>query len=104
MAKRRKDLKFNIFGTKWTIRYQDVIEIEDNDFTFGHTDSADKIITVATKNRDGKDIPEREIELTTLHELVHAIFLEGQYFNSSADEPLVEWTAKCLLSLKEQYK
>lgn len=104
MDKRRKSIKFEIFGTIWTIRYQDRIESEGESFIFGHTDSVGKVITVATKDRNNEDLLEREIELTTLHEIIHALMLEGQYNNTSEDEPLVEWLAKCLLSLKEQFK
>lgn len=100
----KKTQKLNIFGTKWAIIYVDKIEAEGDGFIFGHTDSVEKIITVATKNRDGKPLPDREIELTAIHELVHAMLLEGQYNNASEDEPLVEWLAKCILSLKEQCK
>lgn len=95
-----KTKKIEIFGTKWTICYQDHIESEGDGFTFGHTDSVSKIITVATKDRDGNPLPEREVRLTMYHELFHAILLEGQYNGYSEDEPLVEWLAKCILSLE----
>ena len=45
---------------------------------------------------------ENEILITLYHEIIHAILLTGQYINSSNDEPLVEWLARCILSLKNQ--
>ena len=37
-----------------------------------------------------------------LHELTHSILDTGGYNNSSSDEPLVEWIARCLNSLLKQ--
>lgn len=42
-----------------------------------------------------------EAKITLIHELIHAILDEGQYHGSSADEPMVEWLARCLKSLKD---
>jgi len=36
---------------------------------------------------------------TLLHEINHAIFTSGQYLDSNADEPLVEWVARCYCSI-----
>lgn len=38
-----------------------------------------------------------------LHEIVHSIFQTGQYMSCDNDEPLVEWTARCLKALKQQH-
>lgn len=100
---KRKNISFNLFGTKWTIKFVDMIPVdEDGAFKFGCCNLVKKQIQVATKDPFGDPIMEREIQLTTLHEIVHAIFSDGSYLESNADEPLVEWVAKCLLSLKEQ--
>ena len=40
-----------------------------------------------------------DMKLTLLHELIHAVLDEGQYGNVSADEPMVEWLARCIKSL-----
>jgi len=42
-----------------------------------------------------------ETKITLLHELLHAILDEGQYFAQSEDEPMVEWLARCLKSLMD---
>ena len=42
-----------------------------------------------------------EAKITLLHELIHAILDEGQYHNSSENEPMVEWLARCLKSLMD---
>lgn len=95
--------ELDIFGTKWSISYVDKIEPKGDDtFIFGDSDTVTKKIRVATIDRDGNKFDKRTLDLTLLHEVVHAIFDEGAYFDSSSDEPLVEWTAKCLLSLTEQ--
>jgi len=101
-----KDFTFDIFGTKWKVEYVDRVPVDDElDFRFGECDPVAKKILVAKMNRDGDDfLDEREIRLTLLHEITHAILSDGGYKNSNMDEPLVEWIAKCILSLREQDK
>ena len=95
--------RFNIFGTKYKIRFVDTIDSEDDGrFIWGDTDSRTHVIRVATKGVDGKAIPDDEISITAYHELMHAIFSEGQYKSCNDDEPLVEWCARCLHSLEKQ--
>lgn len=101
MNKEKKTIK--IFNTSYKLRFVDKIEPkEEGDFTFGICDSASCTIEVATKGTDNKPLKDDVIELSLLHELVHAILNEGQYKNSSNDEPLVEWLAKCLKHLIDQ--
>jgi Zn-dependent peptidase ImmA (M78 family) len=89
--------EFNIFGTKWNIIYESTPKkLEDGTFLYGQAMPREKEIHIY--NEGGT----REKKLTLLHELIHAILMEGSYFNTNDDEPLVEWIAKCLLSLKEQ--
>lgn len=61
----------------------------------GVTDGNLKTIKIRLLNREGKPVPEKELEITLLHELFHAILDEGQYLNNSMDEPLIEWLARC---------
>ena len=65
---------------------------------FGETESPSRVITVSIKKPDGSKLSKDEIELTVLHEIVHSIFQTGQYINCD-----VEWTARCLKTLKEQH-
>ena len=58
-------------------------------------------IEVSTKSENGLNLTPRTINITLLHELVHAIFASGMY-QETQDEPLVEWVAKCIYSLYEQ--
>lgn len=103
--------KIDIFGTKYTIKYVDKITkdlISDPDlqkedsFWFGLTNGPEKEIYIATKGMKGSPLTEEEIYNTLLHEVIHAIFGEGAYSSANNDEPLVEWTAKCLRSLTKQ--
>lgn len=95
-----KNKKVNLFGTEWQIRFEDKLMDPTGDHEiFGDTyRSANNIITIA-KTIDGVPVPKAELEVTLLHELVHAIFVTGQYHNSNNDEPLVEWCARCLKQL-----
>ena len=78
-----------------------VLEKEVNGI-YGRVERSSKESQVASKVSNGKDVQENEILITLYHEIIHAILLTGQYMRSSADEPLVEWLARCILSLKNQ--
>lgn len=96
--------EFDLFGVKWTIKYVDKLEetSKENGYFFGvsHVDSA--TIQVALLDSKGKPLSESAIRLTLLHELVHAILGSGGYENSTHDEPMVEWLARCINSLQKQ--
>ena len=97
-----KNKSFNIFGTKYRIKFVDNVLDGESNWVYGKTDSSSKEIQISTKLSNGKDIQENEILITLYHEIIHAIFSAGQYMNSNNDEPLVEWLARCILSLKNQ--
>ena len=97
-----KNKSFNIFGSKYRIKFVDNVLNEEGDWTYGKIDTYSKEIQVSIKLSNGKDMQENEILITLYHEIIHAILLTGQYMNSSEDEPLVEWLARCILSLKNQ--
>lgn len=102
LNERDKMKSFNLFGTKWKIKEVDKITSgEDNHEVFGQADTSSKIIRLAN-SVDGSIQEGDEKEITRLHELVHAIFFTGQYLSCNDDEPLVEWTARCLFQLKKQ--
>ena len=91
-----KNRTIKIFNSTYKLLYVNEIESEDTDrTTMGVTDGNLKTIKIRLLNREGKPVPEKELEITLLHELFHAILDEGQYLNNSMDEPLVEWLARC---------
>ena len=73
-------------------------------FFFGHTKVTANKILIDTKDFEGKTLPQITIEITILHEMIHAILSSGQYESANNDEPLVEWLANCIYSIKEQGK
>lgn len=100
-----KDTKIKIFDEEYQLKYVDEVNYENmNESTFywGITNSTTKEIQVATKDINGNQLKDSQIKNTLYHELLHAIFSEGCYLASNNDEPLVEWTAKCLTSLNKQ--
>ena len=97
-----KNKSFNIFGSKYRIKFVDNVLDEESNWIYGKTDVISKEILISTKLSNGRDVQENEILITLYHEIIHAILLIGQYTNSSSDEPLVEWLARCILSLKNQ--
>lgn len=101
-----EDFTFKIFNAEWQVTYIESFkdEVKDGECKFGDTDYTTNTIKVALKNNEGTLFPKKTVELTTLHEMVHAILGTGQYNNSTTDEPLVEWLANCIYSLKEQHK
>lgn len=98
-----KKKEFDLLGIKYTIQYTDKIEVEEEGlFRTGTANSATHRITLAKLDYDGKPMDKDEAKITLIHELIHAILDEGQYHNASADEPMVEWLARCLNSLIKQ--
>lgn len=101
-----KDFYFTIFNSTWTVSFIDNFneETKDGEFRFGDTDYEHNSIRIATKDKKGNYLSEKTIELTMLHEMMHAILGSGQYNVYSEDEPFVEWLANCLYSIKKQGK
>lgn len=79
-----KDKIIDFYGSKWRLKFVDAIKVEDTSSVYGITDSANRLISI------DKNQPDNELQITTLHELIHAILDTGQYLNSSKDEPMVE--------------
>ena len=100
------DFYFRIFNSIWTVSFIDNFKAEtkEGEFKLGETDYENNKIRIATRNKKGEILPEKTIELTVLHEMMHAICGTGQYNDYSADEPFIEWLANCIYSLKEQNK
>ena len=100
------DFSFNIFNTTWTVSFIDNFneETKEGEFKFGDTNYELNKIRVATKTKEGEVLSKKTIELTVLHEIMHAICGTGQYGDYSGDEPFIEWLANCIYSIKEQGK
>lgn len=102
LVKQLNNKTFNIFGEKYVIHFVDTLDIPDDDTShYGLTNNPKKEIQIAL-NVKGNKQSDNELKITLIHEIVHCIFDGGCYFNSSDDESLVEWTAKCIVSLLKQ--
>lgn len=97
-----KNRTLKLFGTKWKVVYKDQVLNEENKWLYGSSNLSKKIIEISTKDYEGVPLSQEDIELTFYHELMHAIFSTGQYNSCCDDEPLVEWVARCIQSLKNQ--
>lgn len=98
-----KDKEFDLFGTRYKIIYEDkIVPQEEGNFIMGNTNAAANEIHIARYDFYGNPVDPSEHKITLLHELLHAILDEGQYSNTSEDEPMVEWLARCLKSLMDQ--
>ena len=89
--------KIDIFGTKYTIKIVD--RIEDENGQYRGISYHGKLIIELARYADNVRISDNEIIETLLHEINHAILTTGQYLNSSSNEPLVEWVARCYYSI-----
>lgn len=100
------DFSFNIFNTDWEVYFIDNFndETQEGGFKFGDTNYELNRIRVATKTKEGQPLSKKVIQLTLLHEIMHAICGTGQYNAYSDDEPFIEWLANCIYSIKEQGK
>lgn len=95
-----KNRTFKFFGETWSIKFVDHASLTEGQvegaFNGGVIIPTKRTIEISTKWPNGKAIEKETIENTVRHELVHMIFLNGQYLNCYDDEPLVEWTAKAI--------
>lgn len=91
-----KDRSIDFYGSKWRVKFVDKIQVEDNSNIDGLTDSTNRIIAIDKTQADN------ELQITMLHELIHSMLNTGQYLNSSKDEPMVEWLARCFYALIKQ--
>ena len=98
-----KDKIIDILGTEYTVKYVDKIPMpNEHTYRFGQENSANHTIEIATKFYNGSPISKEELDKNLIHECIHAILDEGQFFEESDNEPLVEWLARCIYSLKKQ--
>lgn len=93
------DTEFELFGSKWKLLFVDSIGNDKDSPLYGEADSCSKIVKIA-RTINGIAIPEDEMKITLLHELFYVILGTGQYIEYNNDEPLVEWLARCVWSLK----
>lgn len=91
-----KDKTIDIFGSKWKLIFVDQLLTDDKIVADGITDSTNRTITIYSKQ------PSNEVQITLLHELIHAILNSGQYFNISRNESAVEFLARSFYSLIKQ--
>ena len=93
--------QFDIFGTIFTIKLVDTVDEEDKLLHYGITECNTKEIRIRKEVMKAKQ-SDSEIYLTLVHEIIHAILDTGQYFEESQKESLVEWLARCIISLLKQ--
>ena len=98
-----QDTEYELLGIKIQIKFVDNAEVEDR-WVYGYTHAVGDTTTIviSKKDIDGGAITKESMIRTIRHELFHAIMDRGQYFNSSSDEPLVEWLATCTDILHKQ--
>ena len=91
--------KIDILGTIYTIKIVDELKDDNEDsYKYGETNHAEYIIRIA-KTAYSIKLPNNQMEITFLHELMHAICSSGCYLSYNDDEQFVEWTARCLYKL-----
>ena len=93
--------QFNIFGTVFTIKLVDTLDEEDKLLHYGITEYNSKEIRISKEVMKTKQ-PDSEIYITLVHEIIHAILDTGQWLEESQKESLVEWIARCIISLLKQ--
>lgn len=93
--------QFDIFDTIFTIKLVDTLDKEDNLLHYGLTEGNTKEISISKEVMKVKQ-PDSEIYVTLVHEIIHAVLDTGQYLEESQKEPLVEWLARCIISLLKQ--
>ena len=89
--------QFDIFGTVFTIKLVDTLDEDDKLLHYGLTEEI-RISKEVMKTKQ----PDSELYVTLVHEIIHAVLDTGQYLEESQKEPLVEWLARCIISLLKQ--
>ena len=93
--------QFDIFGTIFTIKLVDTLDKEDNLLHYGLTKGNIREVRISREVIKAKQ-PDSELYLTLVHEIVHIILDTGQWLEESGNEALVEWLARCIISLLKQ--
>lgn len=101
-----RNFTFDLFGTKWYVKFVDFIPKEEDEpldgtVHWGKCNDNDNTITIAFGTPNGYKFPDDKIQRTLLHEIVHAMCGTGNY-SITNDEPFVEWMAGCLFNLYHQ--
>ena len=102
-----RDFKFDLFGTTWYVKFASDIKRfnqcpQDGQFYYGYTDAVHNIVYIELADSNGNALDDKVVTVTVFHELVHCILGTGAYENSNSDEPLVEWTGRCIYSMLKQ--
>lgn len=93
--------QFDVFGTIFTIKLVDTLDEEDSNLYYGLTEGNIKEIRISKEVMKAKQ-PDSEVYVTLVHEIIHAVLDTGQWIEESQKEPLVEWLARCIISLLKQ--
>lgn len=93
--------QFDIFGTVFTIKLVDTLDEEDKLLHYEIIEGNTKEIRISKEVMKAKQ-PDSEIYITLVHEIIHAVLDTGQYLEESQKEPLIEWLARCIISLLKQ--
>ncbi len=93
--------QFDIFGTIFTIKLVDTLDKDDKLLHYGLTEGNTKEIRISKEVLKVKQ-PDFELYVTLVHEIIHAVLDTGQWLEESQKEPLVEWLARCIISLLKQ--
>lgn len=103
---KKTDRVIDIFGTKYDLTFKDSVDcpnLRDGEVADGWCNSVNRYICVGTKQMNGENVPDYDVEKNMWHELIHAILNEGQYISLSDNEALVEWLARCIVSINKQF-
>lgn len=102
-----RDFKFDLFGTTWYVKFVSDIKRfnqcpQDGQFYYGYTDAIHNVVYIELMDSNGNALDDKVVTVTLFHELTHCILGTGAYENPNSDEPLVEWTGRCIYSMLKQ--
>ena len=91
---------FNLFGEVWKAipvkgLIKETVNGEERAYC-GMTYHSQRKVEYCICDDGGKPFTKDTIRITLFHELMHAMFGCGQYWDENDNEKLVEWCAKCL--------
>ena len=86
---------------KYFAQAERLLVVSDKVFDYGITECNTKEIRISKEVMKAKQ-SDSEIYITLVHEIIHAVLDTGQYLEESQKESLVEWLARCIISLLKQ--
>lgn len=95
---------FKIGTIRFEVKFEDKLNDSEDSMLFGKCDPTSQVITLATKDLQGKELSEDRKLATFYHELAHALVGETGELELYGDEVFIEALGKNIFSFIDTVK